>query len=325
MYKPTSLDRNIIKQPWFNLMKPENAELLKWIWLDESDSIGVVEVDWDGFEKFTKGIVTKKDIDIVDFVHDCNNDGKERMRFLDRGRKIWFTPTVLFKHASNAGFRNLGANDRDASIMRILSQRGETRDWIVEQLIYNDRISINANLVNKVWNRKDATENEKELMERIAKHLNIKISKSGTSPAEIKKNYGNVCQYSGELCQEWELEIDHVLPRSNGHKDVNQWWNLVPCKKELNIKKGDKNVFQFIKEEGLELLPGVENAVKRWVKKGVLDYPRYYPNKRNKKEKLFTWDQVVGYVANNASASTSDYECVNPEDSSEMKRWRKKK
>lgn len=324
MYKPTSLDRNIIKQHWFNSMKPENAELIKWIWLDETDSIGVLEIDWDGFRKFTKGIVTKEDIDLVDFVEDCNNDGKERMRLLDRGRKVWFTPTILFKNASNAGFRTMAANERDAAIIRLLSEREETRDWIVEQLIYNDRLTITEKLINKVWNRKDATANEKRLIERIAKHLNIKISKSGTSPEEIKNKYGNICQYSGEQCKEWELEIDHVVPQSTEHKDVNQWWNLVPCKKDLNIKKADKNVFQFLKEEGLELLPGVENAVKRWVKKGVLEYPTQYPNKRNKKEKTYTFQQMRDYVANTPGLSTSDYELINPEAKNDEKRWRRK-
>ena len=325
MYKPTSLDRNIIKQSWFNAMKPENAELIKWIWLDEVDSIGVVEVDWEGFEKFTKGIVTRKDIDLVDFVEDCNNDGKERMRFLDRGRKLWFTPTILFKNASNAGFRILAANYRDPSIIKLISEREETRDWLISELIYNDRLSIKEELINKVWNRKDATTNEKELVERIARHLNIKINKAGTSPEEIKAKYGNICQYSGELCKSWELEIDHVLPRSSGHKDVNQWWNLVPCKKELNIKKGDKNVFAFLKEEGLELLPGVENAVKRWVKKGQIKYPTQYPYiKENKKEKTYTWQQVQDYVFNNPSVTTSDYECINREAPIDQRRWRRK-
>lgn len=324
MYNRTEIDRNIIKQPWFNAMTYEHAQLLIWLWLDEMDPIGIVEPDFDGFEKFTKKIVTREDINIMEFVGDCNNDGKDRMRFIDRGRKLWFTPTIMFKNATNAGFRTLAANERDAAILRLISEREDTRDWIVQEIIYNERLSITDKLVNKVWNRKDATSKEKELMERIARHMNIRIAKAGTSPEEIKNKYGNVCQYSGVQCKEWELEIDHVVPRSNGHKDINQWWNLVPCKKELNAKKAEKNVFQFLKEEGFELLPGVENAVKRWVKKGVLEYPTQYPYKRNKKEKTYTFNQVQQYVLDNSGVRASDYECINPEDPKDQRRWRRK-
>ena len=323
MYKPTPIDRNIIKQPWFNAMTYEHSQFLLWLFLDDMDSIGIVEPNMDDFEKYTKGIVTKNDIDFDRFVDDCNNDRKERMRFVDRGRKLWFTPTVLFKNATNSGFRTLSSSERDAAIMRSFSEREETRDWLIDQLIYNDRLTIKEELVNKVWNRTDATRNEQELMERIASHIGYKISKGKKNPKEIKKRYGCVCQYCGEVFREDQLDIDHVYHKSTGHKDVNSYWNLVPCCKPDNIEKGIKPVFLFLKEKGYDPLPGVENAIKKWIKKGVLKYPTQYPYKRNNKEKLYSWDQVVDWVSTHSTTSTDQYECVNPEESKEERKWKR--
>lgn len=324
MYNPTPIDKNLRKQPWFNRMAVENRLFLIWCFIDEMDSIGVVEPDMIGFERFYDGLIKASDIDLYSFVEDCNNDGKERMIMLDRGRRLWFSPTILFKNSSNSGFRTLSSSDRDAAIVRLLSEREETRDWLVDQIVYNDRLSIKVELINKVYNRTDATKNERELMERIAKHLAHKIPVSGHSPSEIKKKYGCICQYCGNQFEEYELEIDHIHPRESKHKDVEAIWNKVPACKSDNIKKANKSVLQFLKDNGYDILPSVQTAIDRWVKKGEMDYPTHYPNKRNKKERHFTYDQVINWLAKNPSLKMDkDFELVKMKDEEGPALWRR--
>lgn len=54
----------------------------------------------------------------------------------------------------------------------------------------------------------------------------------------ILERDGYVCQYTGEKLSRSELNVDHVIPRDKGGKDV--WENLVASRKDLNTKKGNR-------------------------------------------------------------------------------------
>ncbi|MFP4483993.1 MAG: HNH endonuclease [Spirochaetaceae bacterium] len=51
-----------------------------------------------------------------------------------------------------------------------------------------------------------------------------------------RDNY--TCQYTGRRLRTYELNIDHVVPRSRGGKST--WENLVTCSVEANNHKGDR-------------------------------------------------------------------------------------
>lgn len=68
-----------------------------------------------------------------------------------------------------------------------------------------------------------------------------------SSPRASKKNImirdNFTCQYTGIKYPRRELDIDHVIPRSKG--GMNTWQNLVTCHKNINNKKGNKNLKEF--------------------------------------------------------------------------------
>jgi len=54
----------------------------------------------------------------------------------------------------------------------------------------------------------------------------------------IMERDGGVCAYTGEHVGPRGGNVDHILPQSRGGRDT--WENLVWCKKEVNLKKGNK-------------------------------------------------------------------------------------
>jgi HNH endonuclease len=66
--------------------------------------------------------------------------------------------------------------------------------------------------------------------------------------AAIFNRDGGICQYSGEYVPKGQGNVDHVIPRSRGGKDVFE--NLVWTKKKINSEKGDR----LNEEVGLKLL-----------------------------------------------------------------------
>lgn len=64
----------------------------------------------------------------------------------------------------------------------------------------------------------------------------------------IRERDGNRCQYTGVELRPEEGNIDHVVPRSRGGKDV--WENCVWSSKAVNSKKGNR----LPREAGLTLL-----------------------------------------------------------------------
>ncbi|HUS51764.1 MAG TPA: HNH endonuclease [Candidatus Paceibacterota bacterium] len=56
------------------------------------------------------------------------------------------------------------------------------------------------------------------------------------------------CQYTGEILDRGDADIDHIVPRSKG--GTNEWSNLVVSSKKINRKKGNRTP----EEAGLKLL-----------------------------------------------------------------------
>ena len=58
----------------------------------------------------------------------------------------------------------------------------------------------------------------------------------------------SICQYSGKVLSPNEGNVDHVVPRSRGGKNV--WTNVVWCDKNVNSRKGSRTP----EEAGLKLI-----------------------------------------------------------------------
>jgi len=71
----------------------------------------------------------------------------------------------------------------------------------------------------------------------------VKLTKNN-----IRLRDRNICQYSGEILDPEDGNVDHVLPLSRGGK--NEWENVVWCKKSINSEKNDRTP----EEAGLKLL-----------------------------------------------------------------------
>lgn len=320
MYKRSEFDRNINKQAWFNRMDVQNRLFLVWLWMDEMDSIGVVEPDMDGFERFTGGLITRGDIDLQAFVDDCNNDRKERMMTLDRGARLWFNPTVIFKGCNEAGFRLFTTHQRDAAIIRKLSMRQETRDWFSEQVIYNERIQVNGELLNMVYNNKKATECEKEFAKRLAKLIGVTLKESKELPDTIKASFGHQCQYCGGIFKPYELEIDHIVPVSKGGHD--KYYNMVPACKTCNGKKTDKDVHTFLSESGFDVTEGLKSRLQILAKKRLIMGPGV-SIKGSKKEKYFTYAEVQAiHFSDRDTRTMEDFIITAEVDENGRKKWK---
>lgn len=64
----------------------------------------------------------------------------------------------------------------------------------------------------------------------------------------VRERDGNRCQYTGKVLKPDEGNLDHVVPRSRGGRDV--WENLVWSAKDVNQKKANR----LPHEAGLKLL-----------------------------------------------------------------------
>jgi 5-methylcytosine-specific restriction endonuclease McrA len=68
------------------------------------------------------------------------------------------------------------------------------------------------------------------------------------SAKSIRRRDGNRCQYTGKLLGPGEGNLDHVIPRKRGGKNI--WENLVWSAKKVNQRKADR----LPHEAGLKLI-----------------------------------------------------------------------
>jgi len=309
-------------------MKFEHKTLLE-LMFKRTDSIGIWEVDLDEFSYYTDRLITAKDISISDFVADVNNDGKDRMKAIDNNRKLWFTPTIIFQHGNNKGSRYFNKSDRDASIVNTLSMRESTREWFINELTYNERLTIDTELLKKMAASPVSDLKCKQFVRDIAKAIGFKMPIEKDLPSHIKAEFGHMCAYCGNVFEDHDLQIDHIVPQTEKLPDKLKKFldwriNKAPACQNCNVKKGTKSVFLFMKEEGFKWLPGLENKVAKLAKKALLDYPTHYPLKNNKKEKFYTYEEVQRIHFNNLdNRKMKDFEITN-QVRNEKKLWKMK-
>lgn len=328
MYNPTSIDRNILNQKWFRNLDFIHKNMMVYLWI-KCDSIGVFA--WDSYifcKDWTDSFLNESDIDIGYFEDACNADGKRRIVFLEEDRMIWFTPTITFKHAKNTGHRTFTSFDRDVGIIKNLASRSITREWFINEIqAKSSRITVNKSLLEKVSMYSKPNDQERQFVYDIADVLGFKLKGVKHPDLEMKEEFGHQCQYCSEIFHEFDLEIDHIQPRAKGGKDYQ--YNKIPACKKCNASKGDNNVFVWMDKMGFEWLPGLKNKVQNLVKKHGLNAPNDWASdwgnkKKSKKEKSYTFSQVQNFVLSNPGLTTSDYECINPGDIKEERRWRRK-
>ena len=322
MYNRAYIDRNIKRQAWFNRMDERHKILLLALFFDDIDPIGIVEPDFKWLDSLTGGLITEDDIDIDSFIEDCNNDGKERMMIVDR-TKLWFNPTVIFNGANESGMRIFTTNFRDVSVIKQLAQREVTRTWFIELITYQDhRVTVKPQCLNMVYNQKNANDQVRSFAKRIGDVIGHKVLVSGEQPEAIKQSFGNQCQYCGEIFEEYELEIDHIVPVSKGGKDI--LINKVPACKSCNSKKADMDVFKFLQNEGFEATEGLKSRLEKLQKKRLISgAPSAIFKKLNKKDrKKYTWEQVNSiHFSQKDTRTQSDFITIDEKDQLNRPYW----
>lgn len=82
----------------------------------------------------------------------------------------------------------------------------------------------------------------------LAHYAKVPMCRPSYSARSIRERDGNRCQYSGQLLQPDEGNIDHVVPRSRGGED--SWDNCVLAARQINSRKGNRTP----EEAGLALI-----------------------------------------------------------------------
>ena len=83
---------------------------------------------------------------------------------------------------------------------------------------------------------------------RVLSYDRVEISKVRLTRRNIYYRDSNTCQYCGKKFKTKDLNIDHVIPKSKGGKEV--WSNLVCACVECNIRKSNK----LPREVGMKLI-----------------------------------------------------------------------
>lgn len=81
---------------------------------------------------------------------------------------------------------------------------------------------------------------------RLLRYITVPFRKVNLNRQNIFRRDDHKCVYCRTT---HNLTVDHVIPRSKG--GPNTWDNLITCCGECNIKKGDKDLSEFLSENGL--------------------------------------------------------------------------
>lgn len=82
--------------------------------------------------------------------------------------------------------------------------------------------------------------NERYQLPKVLK-LKVKHKRKLIAPSskKIKKRDNNTCAYCGNIFDDKELSIDHIIPKATG-KIINTWENLITSCIPCNLKKGGR-------------------------------------------------------------------------------------
>lgn len=102
----------------------------------------------------------------------------------------------------------------------------------------------------------------------IAAHFSKTIRKvPHATPRAIWERDQSRCQYTGEPLTKSTGNIDHIVPKDRGGRD--SWKNMVLCRKDLNLKKGNRlnsEIGYKLLREPIEPLPIPITATIREIK-----------------------------------------------------------
>ena len=79
----------------------------------------------------------------------------------------------------------------------------------------------------------------------------------------IKEHFGYTCVYCGEYYDEFNLTLDHIIPRCMGGR--NEVRNLIPSCKQCNRSKGSNNWLAWMRATFGEN-PNKEQLILSWIK-----------------------------------------------------------
>ena len=125
MYQHAQIDLNMLDQEWFDGLDFYQKSFMMWlIFQINKSAIGMVDVNLRKFSKYTDGMITERDLDVFAFVEAVNRDKPDRMIFLDRGKRLMFTPTIIFKGCDmKTGIRKFTTSWRDIPIFKASAAR----------------------------------------------------------------------------------------------------------------------------------------------------------------------------------------------------------
>ena len=176
-YRYIYFDGNVIKQPWYRNLEGIHKDVLHFFWMN-CNEIGMMEWDTKRFldEWNWNGYFDSDMIDIEKFIESCNVE-KERF-IITEDDKLWFTPTIKFRHGDKRGKRDFAASERDLSILYALSARKISQDWFIKQVTAsNEKITIKPGLLEKGIIQKGHDKQFKEFCIKIGNSLNMDVIK----------------------------------------------------------------------------------------------------------------------------------------------------
>lgn len=72
----------------------------------------------------------------------------------------------------------------------------------------------------------------------LANYSKVPVKRRRLTMRNLCEYYGDKCAYTGKHLTKSTRSMDHVIPRSRNGKT--EWNNVVPCDKEVNIRKADR-------------------------------------------------------------------------------------
>lgn len=321
-YDRRPIDSRMLEKRWYKSLPFEYRCFVHYL-IFKVDDIGLWKIDMQDFIDWSNGFFDLTDVKMDTILKLCNQD-KQRILLVDSEARLFLSPTILFRNCNTRGNCRMVANFFYPQLLEQLAQWQECRDWFCEEVFGNEgRLTVDRALLDRMI-YKGVDSNTREFVAQIARAIGYNMDTNKPSVVqELKAQYGHQCQYCGGIFSEHDLTIDEIKPQSQGGKKVK--YNQVPACTDCNRKKGTKNVFLFMDEQGFEWLPGLENKVNALVKKKQIAYPSVYPIKRKKKkEKYYTFKQVEAMHHDSRNKLTqSDFEITDRlDETTGLKLWR---
>ena len=272
-------DTQQVEKDWWLQLSPVFKSLLFWIEKKHSTA-GIYDVNLFKFcMEWYHMEVKPEDIDLDEFIRQCNIDGKVRMMKIADGKKLFYTTTIKFQGSNvNVDHIDIVNNFKYRGVIVQLSGFPETYQWTLEQ-VRKKTFRVNTNLITTLVKSagESIPDSAKQLCIEIARIQKNEIyAPEGSENDRIKQRDNNTCQYCGKHEENpSNLEIDHIRPRSKGGDELSD--NKVSACTSCNNIKADNDVFEFLRETGLDPMEATKDRIRSLIKRKHLHYPKDYP------------------------------------------------